>query len=179
MNFIEKAHIFAKTAHKDQKRKFTLEPYILHPEHTAQLLWEATSGKATQYEYAAALLHDVVEDTVITIDEIGRYFGAEVMDLVSELTTNEVEKEKEGKDKYLSKSMNKMTNKALNIKLCDRLSNVISLDNEKVPTKFVNKYYNETLYILNNLDRKLDVIHEQIITKINNMLIFLRMSKSF
>jgi len=75
MNKIKKAHDFAVAAHEGQKRKFTGEDYIVHPEQTAQFLWEATNGEAAPEDYTAALLHDVVEDTPVTTLEIGQEFN--------------------------------------------------------------------------------------------------------
>jgi guanosine-3',5'-bis(diphosphate) 3'-pyrophosphohydrolase len=177
MNIIEKAHKFAELAHGDQERKFTGIPYIRHPEETAQLLWEATDGKASPEEYAAALLHDVVEDTDIVIEEVGQNFGKDIMHLVGELTTNEEEKQLETKKKYLVKKINGMSNKAFNIKLCDRFSNVVGLENKKIPKNFVKWYVKETEYILNHLERELNDIQKGLVLKINSMLAFLRLRR--
>jgi len=78
-----KAKQFADVAHEGQKRKYTGEPYILHPVAVAELV---RSVPHTPAMIAAALLHDVVEDTPITLDEIERVFGFEVAVLVEMLT---------------------------------------------------------------------------------------------
>ena len=174
MNNLKMAYEFAKVAHGDQKRKFVGVPYITHLDETAQLLWDATNGLASNSEYIAAILHDVVEDTDITLEEIGQHFGKEVADLVDELTIDQVEKEKEGKKKYLARKLNTMSEKALNIKLCDRLSNVVSLENKEVPDDFVKWYIKETAYILDNLDRDLNSIQLNLITKLNSMITYLK-----
>ena len=63
---IEKAYLFAKEKHKDQKRK-SGEPYIHHPLEVAYILAQLQGGPAT---IAAGFLHDVVEDTDTSIEEI-------------------------------------------------------------------------------------------------------------
>ena len=80
-----KARVFAIAAHEaiGQKRKYTGEPYYLHPLHVATIV---SSFKGTDEMVIAALLHDTVEDTDITLDIIEQEFGATVAQLVDELT---------------------------------------------------------------------------------------------
>jgi len=177
IDLIKRAHKFAELAHKDQSREFTEEPYITHPEETAKLLWEVTNGKASDEEYMAAILHDVVEDTSITLQVIGQNFGEEVMSLVKELTTDEKFKKENNKKSYLYESMNTMSEKALNIKLCAILSNVLGLLDERVPIDFIKWCYKDTAFILNNIDRELSLIHKELIFKISSTLYFLKLSK--
>ncbi len=86
MNELEaRAHAFATDAHGDidQRRKYTGEPYIVHPIAVAELV---RSVPHTPEMIAAALLHDVVEDTPVTIEGIETEFGARVAELVGWLT---------------------------------------------------------------------------------------------
>jgi GTP pyrophosphokinase len=177
MDRLKKAHEFAKAAHGSQKRKFTGEPYLTHLEETAQTLWEVTDGRANKNEYIAALLHDVVEDTPITLKKVGQEFGLEVMNLVEELTIDQEQKEKEGKKLYLSRKINIMTEKAFTIKLCDRFRNLIGLENRTVPKKFVRWYVKETQYLIDNLNRELTNTQTELLNKINKTLIFLRLNR--
>lgn len=78
-----KARQFTALAHEGQKRKYTGEPYVVHPIAVADLV---RSVPHTPAMIAAALLHDVVEDTPTTLDEIERVFGFEVAVLVEMLT---------------------------------------------------------------------------------------------
>ena len=81
-NKIFKAYMFAAEKHKNQKRK-SGESYIIHPLHVAYIL--ASWGLDTQ-TICAALLHDVVEDTNATYEDIEKNFDEEVASLVEGVT---------------------------------------------------------------------------------------------
>ena len=85
MNTVERAKVFATAAHAavGQTRKYTGEPYVVHPIEVASLV-ESVGG--TEAMVAAALLHDVLEDTGVTVDVLEEQFGSEVADLVLWLT---------------------------------------------------------------------------------------------
>jgi (p)ppGpp synthase/HD superfamily hydrolase len=178
-DMIKKAHQFAVAAHKDQKRKFTEEPYVVHLEGTAQLVWEATDGNASYDVYVAAILHDVVEDTDVELMEVGREFGGTVMSLVKELTINEQQKKKLGKKIYLAQKINQMSAPAFLIKLCDRLHNVTSLIDKRVPTNFIKWYCVETQYIIDNLDRYVSDLDKGLISRIEKTLAYLKLNREF
>lgn len=82
ISLIEKAYKVASEAHKDQLRK-SGEPYIIHPLYVAIILADLEMDKET---IAAGLLHDVVEDTIMTEQEIREQFGDEVALLVDGVT---------------------------------------------------------------------------------------------
>ena len=82
ISMVEKAYHVADDAHKEQVRK-SGEPYIIHPLYVAIILAELEMDKET---IVAGLLHDVVEDTVMTDEEIEKEFGAEVALLVDGVT---------------------------------------------------------------------------------------------
>jgi guanosine-3',5'-bis(diphosphate) 3'-pyrophosphohydrolase len=81
---VQRAQQFATKAHEGQLRKYTLDPYIHHPEAVAAIV-QTVSGH-TKEQVAAAWLHDTVEDTDTTIEEIEQHFGKEVALLVSDLS---------------------------------------------------------------------------------------------
>jgi (p)ppGpp synthase/HD superfamily hydrolase len=85
MDQVEKARLFATAAHAavGQRRKYTDEPYIVHPQAVAKIV---SGVEHTPEMIAAALLHDVVEDTGVTLELIEECFGREVRDLVYWLT---------------------------------------------------------------------------------------------
>jgi (p)ppGpp synthase/HD superfamily hydrolase len=173
---LEHAFNFAKEAHYNQKRKYTDIPYINHIEETAQLLWNATNGNEPEYVYIAAILHDIVEDTKITIQDIDNEFGSDVSNLVSELTSDKESQNKEGKQNYLTNKINNMSDYAFSIKLSDRLSNVSGLIHNGIPESFVIKYIDETSYILKNIRRNINDTQRYIIMKIEAMILFIKLS---
>ena len=85
MNMVERARVFATAAHAavKQVRKYTFEPYIVHPTVVAN---SVASVPHTEVMLAAAWLHDTVEDTGVTTLDIQIEFGNEVASLVSWLT---------------------------------------------------------------------------------------------
>lgn len=83
MELVSEAIIFAVKVHDGMRRKKTNTPYILHPLEAASIAGTMTDD---QEIIAAAILHDVVEDTSVTIDEIEEKFGKRVRDLVESET---------------------------------------------------------------------------------------------
>ena len=125
MEMIEKAYRMANEAHKDARRR-SGEPYICHPLAVARLVLDL--GMDTE-SIAAALLHDVVEDTPITIDEVKSAFGAEVallVDGVTKLTKIQFSSIEEQQAENLRKMLLAMSQdvRVMIIKLCDRLHNM-------------------------------------------------------
>lgn len=82
-DLIDRAIGFAARAHEGQRRKIGDVPYIAHPVGVAMLLMEMGCRPAV---VAAALLHDVVEDTGVSLKEIERSFGSEVAEIVAGCT---------------------------------------------------------------------------------------------
>ena len=82
ISLIEKAYEVARNAHEGQLRK-SGEPYIIHPLYVSSILADLELDKET---IAAGLLHDVVEDTVLTRQQIEEQFGADVARLVDGVT---------------------------------------------------------------------------------------------
>jgi len=82
-DLVEKAIRYATEAHGDQKRKYTGEPYITHPIAVMEIV---KTVPHTEEMLAAAILHDVIEDTGHSYDDIYYYFGDVVADLVRGLT---------------------------------------------------------------------------------------------
>lgn len=85
MTLIEKADLFASAAHAavGQKRKYSQDDYIVHPRRVSKMVAEFGG---TDEMIAAALLHDVLEDTDVTSDLIASTFGSVVHSLVVDLT---------------------------------------------------------------------------------------------
>ena len=137
----------AVDAHKDQRRK-SGEPYIMHPIAVAQIVADQIGLGATSI--AAALLHDVVEDTSLTLDDIALMFGDTVAKIVDGLTKIS----KLSKDKRVSiqaenfKKMLLTMNedvRVILIKIADRLHNMMTLT--AMPEEKQVRIASETLYI--------------------------------
>ncbi len=85
MELVSRAIIFAVNAHDGMRRKSSDTPYIVHPMEAAAIVGSLTDK---QEVIAAAVLHDVVEDTPVTLDEIAAQFGSRVAELVAAETEN-------------------------------------------------------------------------------------------
>ncbi|MHA1380402.1 MAG: HD domain-containing protein [Candidatus Helarchaeota archaeon] len=159
---INKAIKFAKEKHKNQRRKYGLrEPYVEHPFRVVIILKNYTDDEDT---IIAAYLHDTIEDTKTTYNEILNEFGIRVANFVNELTSDKRKASEMGKAAYLVEKMNKMSGSAFLIKLCDRLDNVSGLSIES--SDFVQRYVDETKRILNNLKRDFSKDQKELIEKI-------------
>ena len=125
---IMKAYNYAVSHHGDQKRK-SGEPYIIHPIHVAYILSTLGLDDAT---ICAALMHDLAEDTDVTIEDISKEFSPEIADMVNGVT-------KLGKINYVSAEEQQVENyrkmflamgkdiRVILIKLADRLHNMRTL----------------------------------------------------
>lgn len=157
---MEDAYLYAVEKHFGQKRKFSDMPYIRHPEIVACITATYTEDKEM---LQAALLHDTVEDTDATLDEIESLFGERVRDLVDELTNDAEQIKTTGKKVHMLYKFNSISSDALLIKLVDRLHNVIGLVNDNTPDDFTQWYIKETQYVLDNLDRELTKQQEELV----------------
>jgi len=146
---------FATMAHKDQRRKYTNEPYILHSIEVAEIV---ATVDHTEEMLIAAVLHDVVEDTSFTSEDIHAEFGPVVGKLVDELT--DISKPTDG-NRAVRKAIDrdhlaKASRAAQTIKVADLISNTSSIV-EHDP-KFAKVYLKEKADLLDVLvlaDKKL------------------------
>jgi GTP diphosphokinase / guanosine-3',5'-bis(diphosphate) 3'-diphosphatase len=133
---LNKAYVYAMKAHGKQFRA-SGDPYFAHPLEVAAILTELKLDEAT---IATALLHDTIEDTLATYDDIKASFGQEIADLVdgvTKLTGLEVFSERTKQAENFRKLMLAMSNdiRVLLVKLADRLHNMRTLRFIKEPDK--------------------------------------------
>jgi len=151
---IYNAFLYAKNGHQGQKRK-SGEEYITHPLHVAIYLAELNFDIET---IKAALLHDLVEDTDITYQDIKKTFGKEVADLVDGVTKLDKIKynsREEAKADAIRKMVIAMSKdiRVLILKLADRLHNIETIEFHKKWTQ--EKIAYETLYVYAPLAHRL------------------------
>lgn len=153
MDLVRKAQVYAMAAHAavGQKRKYTGEPYIVHPAEVARIV--AGVPGSTPDMVAAAWLHDVVEDTGCTFTDIHMAFGIDIATLVGWLT--DVSKPEDGPRWYRKKLDREHTAQApaeaQTIKLADLISNSRSIMAHD--PKFARTYLEEKRLLLEVLTR--------------------------
>ena len=171
MSRLKEAFDFMKTKHGIQTRK-TGGYYFEHPRRVASYVVRYKDSYQIEDLMIIALLHDVLEDTNATYEQVEAKFGKMVADTVVEVTSDgEVMKDMGGKRLYLADKMVHMSSYALVIKLCDRLDNISDLDS--MGEDFKARYTKETNFILDEIDAKRDVItvtHHRLINEIKGRL---------
>ena len=161
---------YAAQAHDGQKRSGG-KPYISHPVRVANLVRKYKDSKQLDKLLSAAFLHDTIEDTDTTEEQLRKMFGDLVATLVKELTSDKAKIEKLGKAEYLTQKMIHMSSWGLVIKLADRLDNVADIKTAKTP-EWRRRYRTETENILTQLEqnRKLSGTHQNLIAAIRGKL---------
>jgi guanosine-3',5'-bis(diphosphate) 3'-pyrophosphohydrolase len=160
LRWLGEAYAFATACHGDQVRP-TGDPYERHLLEAVEVLVEG-AGVLDRDVLAAALLHDVVEDTACTLDQVRDRFGPHVAELVDWVTRADPS---EGGDKdaarlaYLRR-LGSAPPEAVLVKLADRLSNVQRLDRHPRPEKR-RSYYRETVDWILPLAAGVPFFHEQ------------------
>ena len=130
----ERAAVFSSVAHSKAKRKGGRIPYLVHPMEAAAIVAEMTDDEEL---VAAAVLHDVVEDTAATVEDLRRYFGERVAHYVSQESEN---KRKElpaestwklRKQETITFLTNEADRNAKILALADKLSNLRSVERDE------------------------------------------------
>ena len=154
-DLITKAFNFARQAHKGVRR-LSGEPYIMHPIAVAQIACSEVGLGSTSI--CAALLHDVVEDTDYTVEDIENIFGAKIAQIVDGLTKisggifgEQASAQAENFKKLLLTMSDDI--RVIIIKICDRLHNMRTLESQPANKQY--KIAGETLYIYAPLANRL------------------------
>ena len=167
IDLITKAFNFAKEAHKGVRR-LSGEPYIMHPIAVARIACEEIGLGSTSI--CAALLHDVVEDTDYTVEDISNIFGPKIAQIVDGLTKisggifgEQASAQAENFKKLLLTMSEDI--RVILIKICDRLHNMRTLDSQPANKQY--KIAGETLYIYAPLANRLGL--NKIKTELENL----------
>tara|TARA_B110000503_G_scaffold123916_1_gene189956 strand:+ start:5650 stop:6207 length:558 start_codon:yes stop_codon:yes gene_type:complete len=155
----------ATKAHKGQYRKGGGE-YINHPKEVARFVKQFKKSNNLDALISAAYLHDTLEDTNTTYDDLVKQFGGLIAGMVKELTTDKEASDAIGKGEYIANKMTKMSSWSLVVKLADRLANVQDIDTR--PPEFQKRYADQTRVALDRLrkDRYLSKTHNKIMSAI-------------
>ncbi|MEO0466701.1 MAG: bifunctional (p)ppGpp synthetase/guanosine-3',5'-bis(diphosphate) 3'-pyrophosphohydrolase [Pseudomonadota bacterium] len=155
---LERAFEFARTHHGEQKRA-SGDPYYFHPVAVAGLL---TQVRLDEVSIIAGLLHDVVEDTDVGLDEVETLFGRDVRDLVDGVTKltrleyrSEETKQAENFQKFILATVDDV--RVLLVKLADRLHNMRTLGHLKEHKRV--RIARETMEIYAPLARRVGLYH--------------------
>ena len=155
VDLITKAFNFARQAHKGVRR-LSGEPYIMHPIAVAQIACAEIGLGSTSI--CSALLHDVVEDTDYTVEDIENIFGQKIAQIVDGLTKisggifgEQASAQAENFKKLLLTMSDDI--RVILIKICDRLHNMRTLDSQPANKQY--KIAGETLYIYAPLANRL------------------------
>lgn len=136
------ALLFASRKHRGQMRRDGTE-YITHPIRVADYITKFTGNDDL---ITVAYLHDTLEDTDTTYEEIKNIFGKRIADMVLELTNDKELRKKVGKTECLKQGILGMNEDSLIVKLCDRLDNVSDLTTSS--EEFRQKYLKQTLELI-------------------------------
>ena len=154
MSIVKRALSLAFSAHEGQYRKYHDNvPYIQHPLRVAFSVSKATSGQ--EIAVAAALLHDVLEDTEVPPEAISEACGNEVLHLVQELTNpsknpEHAKKKREERKRIDREHLKQVSYAARVIKLCDRIDNLNDVAN--APRDFQILYAKESVLLLEAIE---------------------------
>jgi len=159
-NLINKAIYWARKYHGDQKRK-SGEPYYSHPLEVAYMI---SDYKLKTDVIVASILHDIIEDTEVTVGMIFDNFGQRVAETVDRLTRDRPDGTKLSVSEIIINAYQKQDEEVLLIKLFDRLHNLNTLG-AMTPEK-KQKIALETLSSFVLLALSLDLTTEQLMTKL-------------
>lgn len=167
---VDLARAFAIAAHTavNQKRKYTGEDYHVHPEEVLNIL--LTYHEPSPEEQAAALLHDIIEDTSTTRDHIARVFGQRVAGLVVEVSDISVKEDGNRKTRKAIdlEHLTKASHQGKILKCSDLISNCKSI--AKYDPGFAKTFLTEAVAILDRFEHQLwdELIYQKVIEVVHD-----------
>jgi (p)ppGpp synthase/HD superfamily hydrolase len=175
MDTLKNIEEFAREAHGDQQRKFADEPYIKHPIRVMQLCREYTSDLPV---LSAALLHDVLEDTAVTKEDLSAYLwrvmnaadASRTLTLTVELTdvyvkTNYPKWNRRKRKGAEADRMSKISADAQTIKYADIIDNCLDISNSS--SDFMPKFLHECRTLLNVMDKGNQELRQRAMATVN------------
>lgn len=155
-SYWRRAALFAASKHHGQKRKNGKTPYMNHTVSVAKILHEE-AGISDDVTIIAALLHDTIEDTNTTHDELVRLFGSEVADTVKEVSDNKSLSKNERKRLQVVNAPG-MSEKAQAVKIADKIANMRDvIDRPPVPdwdSETKHKFYDHSNAVVSAMKGK-------------------------
>lgn len=160
---------FAADKHRDQRRKdVDASPYINHPIEVAEIL-ARVGGVSDVITLQAAILHDTLEDTNTTPEELDAAFGVEVRQVVEEVTDDRQLPKPERKQRQIEHAPH-LSDRAKQVKIADKISNVRSVS-ETPPTHWTQErrleYLDWTEKVINGLrgdNPKLEAYYDHLLS---------------
>lgn len=159
---------FAAEKHADQKVPGTNSNYLLHISNVAmEVLIAYSVEKSFDISFAiqVAILHDTIEDTSTDFLELEQNFGTRVAKAVDALTKNDNLNSKREKIQDSLNRINELEDEVGLVKIADRITNL-----QKPPTTWnqekINNYYNEAIFISENLKNKNPFLNNRLLEKI-------------
>lgn len=150
---LDQAIAFAAIAHAGQKRKYTFDPYIVHPIEVMSIVRTVTDREDMA---VAAILHDVIEDTIVSAAQIERRFGFSVRLLVEQLTEVKVPGNRDANKTAERERLSQVSAEAQTIKVADMISNSDTI--VRFDPRFARTYLREKrelLTVLREADSRL------------------------
>lgn len=176
-DILEKVKIFADQAHADQMRKYTPERYIVHPERVMLICREYTNDLSVQ---AAALLHDVLEDTPVSQSNMERFLNSvmspqqagRTLGLVVELTDVYIKAayphlNRKSRKELETERLAKTSSDAQTIKYADLIDN--GYDIVRHDPHFARKYLMEASLLLKSMTKGDPLLWERAVKTIENL----------
>ena len=168
MPLTKQAMAFAVVKHEGQIRKVSGLPYYVHLFDVCSIVRKYKESFHIDELCAAAVLHDTIEDTETTYEELLAVYGPLVAEIVLQLTNDRLQINEMGKETYVNHKLDTLTPYALTIKLADMLSNVCESP-KPATVKRIRSHYRHIM--VSDISNRLTAAQAAILIEINRTLI--------